>query len=651
MSSNIQSPFRMAIQGLLESPKYVGVSVLLSLIAGGLVACFFQTESRTYRGTIRYAQSEGEGALDFATLKDSVLTTELIEQLHAKSGVDDDIHGFRDHLHFTPKGDCELQVSYEGNDGKMAEKVVQTAMDGFVDQARIKKAGLVAELAAGKSAVTKPVQTQDDAGFSLAQAGEKLRPVDSMVTDTRPEKNQSEGTGRVATSITSTKKGGAIDSSLTAPENRTAANQPAANQPVATKPVANQPAATKPAENQPVATKPIATKSVATNSGLSKHAANSSDNETIQAEHIRDQQKILEYTIRRKRDLASYAIKVRLKEKELQRVTQLHQRELVSDAVFEKAQGELELLRAQESKEVQSLERQLEEIHSRIQERAATQQKETNQSSLARLSNHTFVVFRKPLLDEELDVSDQSTLRSSETSFQNVDPVDNEISITETATLSRKHRGNTPGLFAAGFFGSLLCLLGPLFYHEWRTAIDTQPDTGAVFGVPVLGRLASKKIASSDPEKASELLSLAALKIVNRLDFPKGVITIASDDHSSVAVVDSMAKKMRHDGSRVTIAKASDLVQSIDDPPIRDDDKVKSAGRVRLRRMKEQTDYVLVSAPLYEKRYDVESAASFSDGVVLVIPKKLLRSPKTQRIISELNDLSGRLLGVVANVG
>jgi hypothetical protein len=267
-----------------------------------------------------------------------------------------------------------------------------------------------------------------------------------------------------------------------------------------------------------------------------------------------------------------------------------------------------------------------------------------NQSRLDRPQRHSFVVFRKPVLDEELDISDLPV--PNQTLLQDVDPVDDEISVAKAPALARTHRGNAPELFAAGFCGSLLCLLGPLFYREWKTAKEAQPETGSVFGLPVIARLASKKVASADPEKASEALGLAALKVATRMDFPKGVITIAFDGHN-VALIDAMAKKLRHDGARVVVARASDLVQSIEDALIDDNEKTKSAGRVRLRRMKDQTDCVLVSTTLFDDPFELESAACFSDGVVLVVPKHVIRSPKTQKVISELDNLPTRLLGVV----
>ncbi|TWU47558.1 hypothetical protein Poly51_53580 [Rubripirellula tenax] len=680
------------MRGMLRRPIYLVFSLLVAILTGGAMAHFFRSERHHYFGKMMYVPNRVTEPLytspNLRDLTAAMVNPVMLEELRSRWNLRDELQDLRNRLAFQMAGEASLDTSFWSSDPQQAEAVLQHAMEYFVDQSRSFRSDAIAnhiddferETEASKSA-------QRAAGIRLEKKLREVRlqtPTELVAEIFDLRRSIAQSTEQVvATQDRLQLSRAQFESLLAMRESKASSDLGIGNIDSETESIADPPTSSQ-----------VQNPDESPAQGVSL-AVFENENEAASVTHDLRKQKLLEDRIRREKERARANVEVELLKKEFDRSSLLHQKGLISDALLEKAKGDLEVLLVQQSQQVKEMEGQLDEIHERIE-------LQTNAPMLIELNGSAASTGSKPVaspgepnekqtiamlrgsevaadihleyLTEELegktarlriltaiqkqieplvkDVDNGATKLDrlnarNETFIQTLRSATNELIIVQNASpMIDGVTTNARTLFAAGFIASLGCLLVPLFLADLRTASKHKPTTQKVFGFPVLGRTPDARRLENDPTTAEDELRRLAIRIRHKFDHPKGVMTVASglgvNELDVDGLVAKLALQLESENKKVLVVDMAD----IDRHAIASQDAM--VGRnATFAELRSQSDFVLIRAPMFASALRRDIAASLSDAIVLVVPKDEANSPRMQQAIVELTVLETSIVGVI----
>ncbi|MGB7325634.1 MAG: hypothetical protein WBD31_12240 [Rubripirellula sp.] len=667
---------------MLNRPGYLLLSLLIATLVGSVMASWFHRKQHEATGKLLYTPNRVAEPFyvspPLSDLVDTVVGPALLSELREHCDVAEELDELSDRIRFHVTSDSVLDVSYRSPDRRKAEAVVQQAMELFLSDASELRAGAIA-------------QHLDDSEREIQHALIRNKADRDRLSRTIW------GTGaktaaELANAISGLRQ--SISRSMTRIAIAKDREQLIRSQ---TESLVDTIASKQSADGASVSAESASDVALTSFEGRQREPTPVDD---------LHQQQLLEGKIRYERARAAFKAQVEATQKEFDRSKSLHDRDLISDAVFEKAKGDLQVLLAQQSTQVKSMEAELEAIYDRTEKRTEKRIEDRTQAgrtesrprssgtaldqaseqpAIAMLRNYESAAGANlKKLQEQVD-AERGKLRNWELLQIDVAPAQRKIESAEQSLerLNRKSEllgqasrsdiselvivqkampkiggvsTNAKSLFVTGFVASLGCLLVPLLLSQIPSSDHVKRQDETIFGLTVLGRqTASSDQAGHDLASSDDDLSRLAIRICRKFGKLSGVITIASQSHGQGdgGIVPYVARELQSDGRKTVVMDSSDLVNQ---------DAVKvAAGRVgtsgssepllgrklSFSEVKSQSDYVLVSAPMFGNALHLEASAIRSDAVVLVTPIQQSQSPQLQKAVTDLTELGVPILGIV----
>jgi hypothetical protein len=293
-----------------------------------------------------------------------------------------------------------------------------------------------------------------------------------------------------------------------------------------------------------------------------------------------DHRQFLRDQIAREQETSSYAVKLSVKEREQERVQKLHEQGLISDAEMERIDGELAILRAEQTARVSDLQGQLSLVEQRLAKRLGgrgeglvgsevvlagfSEQPQLLEQSLALLeldilgaqhkADRLTTKFASKLQELEqvanlqkevapltLAVAqaaeEKQRMQSLAEQFEQAHHSEvDELKVVQVPTPSIDGiRSNGGKIMGAALIGTLGLLIAPLFLFEWRTQTRRTPENVArQLGLPVLADLSREKVLG-------ETMATAALRIQRQLPERHAVLLAIGCTSRSQLLAQSLA--------------------------------------------------------------------------------------------------------------
>lgn len=657
----IKSPLELAVRGLVRHWLYLLLAVLIAAGVGLLAVKTFGKKRYTCQGKIFYSPNRvTEPYYVSPSLRDlqlAIIEPSFLRTLQEKYSPDEDFIVFAYLLNFELNGASSIDVSFTGRDPDATQTLVQGSMRAFIESAK--------ELR--RSALDGYVK---DFGQDIVDAEKRHR---KALSDLEQE------IGPI---------GFLSDEALTAEITRLRQSISGYETDLANA-QARRDLSDAQVEFLAQLNEPPRSESDQTNTDPESRQGDEIQRGRKQSLATFDSQmqKLLEDRIRRERDDGSLQLQIDLKQKEFERSQSSFERDLISEAAFEKVRGELQLLESQRSNRIQELETRLSEINGRINDRteslavldpltaatlfsgSAAGSLNTEAQTVALLKgSRTAAVKNIEQLNKSIEETRQRLSELSATRQSAVPLINNvesaaaqldrlreirdefsraefssqaELNIAQNATrLLEGERNNYMKWFLAAALATggvlILPLLGLEFLKAWRQA----PESGSVFGLPVLARKPSAKFFAKHPEDAEEAMQRLSLRIAQAYGRRDGVLSLAggksSDENDDV--LKALADYYRRSGVNVSIADAADLVAGSETAAI--------AGSW-ISNAKQGRGLTLVRSPLMAGPLQGDSAAANSDATIIMTSRSISTSPSLQRRIAELSGLGTRVIGVV----
>lgn len=581
----IKSPIELAIRGTLAHPIYLAISGMMAIIAGLALSHFLSSKRFHYTGKMLYVPNRVTEPFyvspDLRNLTNAVYTPVMLEELREKWDVAEEVTVFRERLQFQVSGTTSIDATFMSKDPNQARGVLQDAMESFIASSRkLRSKAIGNHIEDFKREIDDARSTRE---VALAQLRESLRPhslhsatdLEAKIVDLRQTVSDRES--RIATTYDRQQLSRAqVDSLMSMRDNN---GEPSSDAETVDDSVG------PPRENDPTPESTSMAKEVEVsaedridqqrNDKQREVALASFENnkEAMQAQMDLERQRLLEAEIRRKQELEVFNAKVAAKQADFERARSLFQRDLISEADYQKTKSELDILLAQRPDAVVALESDLNELNGRIRTRVAgtpgisigglipgmpmgmmseSQEKQTiallrgsEKASQAQLS----------ILTEELE-SNLQQLQQLTSLQTEVDPLvsrvesasrtldrlrvrqeifeqtsrsnSDELSVVQDAMpMIDGVTSNDKKLVVAGFGATFLALVGPLFLLKFKSANDRKPRSESVFGIPVMGRVPNKHAYRKDPEQRETEMKRLAMRICQRFGREQGVLAIA----------------------------------------------------------------------------------------------------------------------------
>ncbi|QDT03409.1 Chromosome partition protein Smc [Rubripirellula lacrimiformis] len=698
----IRSPLELAIRGVLARPVYVVCSLIIALLVAAGLATQMRSERYRYVGKMLYSPNRVTEPYyvspDLRNLTGAVISPSLMTDLYDRWDVPIDFEVFTDRLRFDVSSDAALETAYMSKDEQQARELLQDAMEEFIRKARTFRANSIRQHVddfqreievAAEAKLAADIRLRDK--LRLGQ----VRTIESLTAEmVKIRQSISDAENRIAAALDRQQLSRAQFESMLALQNVERKVPRPSDQDRGDSDDAKTMVSTDEDGDSDEASDEQ--KDIDSDAASRDLAASTYENEreAIEASYDLQKQKLLEDRIRREKELASFKVRIDVARKEFDRAKLLHERDLISDANFERAKGDLEVLMANQNEQVRQLEEKLLQINGRISGRtdsmpllgavaipgmplaAAGQSNEHQTIALLRGSE---VAADANLQYLESEIQGHKTRLQELVSLQNeIKPLQDDVELadltlgrlkTRRETFQQASRSGTDELrivqdatpmingvssnatkwFAAGFVAAFGCLITPLFLVSLKSALDRRPETGSSFGLAVLGRAPSRKQFEKNAVTANSEMARIALRICHRLGTSQGVVTLASDDREHAETLAHHVTQVLHgEGRTATTIDSSKLVRSWPVNEVADVHHDPEAGHgVCLRELQQQSDFVLVFSPLFADALQLEQSASRSSGMVLSVPPTDLHSARMQRTIADLATLETPVLGVV----
>lgn len=563
-------PVEQAFRNVLQRRNLIIASLLISLLAG-LVAMFaYATKQHTYEGTLLYTPNSITAPYytppSLSNLVHLVDSPVVLEKLRDEYALEDTLSDLDRNIKFelVPGGDT-LVVRVTRSEPAEAAALLNTAMQLFVDETReLRKQTLqrfVMEFENDMSLGKKNVQAaatelRDFLEGNGLESPESLKEVASgMQEDVRD-----------------------LDMELEMARIELASNLAKREKLVATR----KEQETYPKDGEMTIIPSTKSSSFTSHSDLRSF--------------LRDQ-------IIQEQQSSSYAVKLKVKEREQQRAKALHAERLISDAEMERIDGELSILQAEHTGRVESLQEQLKGVEQKLSQNLVNLSSLDPQSGIVlagfaeepRLLSQSIALMELEILGAEHKVerlahklaAKQANLQKISQLNKQVQPLVesqrlaaeeherlqnlleefrqshrsdiDELKVVQSATPTIDGvRSNSAKIFAATTVGLLALLLTPSFFREWlKQASPTVERTARQWGLPVLSN------ADRQQQDSTELL---AFRLRQMLPTENASLLFVSTSHSKpafdtpIAIAEAIA---RSGDSVVLVALVDEVLEKL----------------------------------------------------------------------------------------
>ena len=703
----LKSPIELAIRGLLRHPIYLGLALLVSTLASGALAYQFHKTRYHYCGKMLYIPNRVTEPYyvspDLANLTGSIINPEMMEALREKCGVDEDLEMFRSRLRFEIAGVATIDTSYSSEDPNEARRVLEEAMRTFITAAgQVRRDAITQHIHDVDREVAAAIKIAIDGSGRLEAelAKRDLKTAESLnatIVDLR--KSIFDSQTRIAAAFDQRQLSRAQFEALMAmrlkgvTDGNDASSEDAPDGDAASMSDSFADDGTKPGDDRSDSNSKEDSKPTQRDVELASFENKKNELETI---YDAQKQRLVEEKLRREKDQARLDALLKTKRTEYERTKLLHDRDLVSQAELDRAKGEMDVLLAERNSQVRSMETQLDKIYGRIDDRTesmllgagsaslmipgmplSSSSQSTEKQTIALLQGSESAAEKNfDLLQEELRsksaeleqlISLQRTIsplvRDVERSDETIDRLiaqnevfnqtvrsdSDEIRVVQDAVpMVNGVATNATKLFGAGLIGSMLCFVAPLFLVKLKSASEQRPKTETAFGIPILGKKPTEKQRRVNGDLADEEVRRLALRICHRFTSDRGVLTVAgTDERGSNGLVNQIAQELNSEGRTTAIIDAGELIGRQAAVASEMPDGQAADGKVSFDELKARHDVVIVSAEIFGRVLQLETAASRSDAVVLVSPRSDIQTAVMQKTVADLNDLGTRILGVI----
>jgi hypothetical protein len=546
-ATGVQLALEQTVRAVLLWRKYIALSLLVGVLAGLAAAYLLQSRKYTYEGALLYTPNEITAPYYRPPLLGNLIhvidTPVVLEQLNLRCQLGADLPELRRNIsvELVPSGDT-LVVRVVRPDKAQAERVLDTAMKCYVEEAR----------KISKQAIGRFVKEFQGNRQVAQNAFERVKAeLQGFLED--HELKAPEGLESAATALQGSLAELDLELEMAYIELSSAKSK-------------RDRLRFLQAEH---ATSLQGTEEAARTAILPNGATDS------------DRRQFLRDQIAKEQENSSYAVKMSVKKREQERVKKLHEQGLISDAEMERIEGELEILRAEQSLSVSQLQDQLSEVEQRLAQRLVgkggdhqdneivlagfAEQPQLLDQSLAlleldiigakhktdRLSKKLASKLRDfeqlaeiqkqvgPLMLAVAQAADekqrlQALTEQFERAFRS--EVD-ELKVVQSPTPAIDGiRSNVGKLFGAGLVATLGLLIAPLFLLEWKEQIRPTPENVArQLGLPVLGDLSHEKTRG-------ENIATAALRIQRQLPERNAVLLAVGCSSRSALLAQTLAQ-------------------------------------------------------------------------------------------------------------
>ena len=666
-SLKLKSPLELAVRGLLRHPFWIALAVLAAIGAGVVAASVMGKKRYVYQGKMFYTPNRvTEPYYVSPSLRDlqlAIVQKPFLQELHQRFEIDEDFLVFAYRLRFEVNGSASLDVMYTDRDPDRCDRIVDGAMATFLDRSKDLRqkqlGGFIKDFQREiELAEERLVQSRDQLAQSLRPLGmsseetlqnEISRLRESLVSHT------SELEAAVARrDLSRSQVQSLVDLREGDSDNYAAKRPPSTDDQSPGKDSAEPPESAR---------------------------------EQTLASYDSQMQRLLEDRIRREREDSSFQVQIDVKQREYERARSLRQRDLISEAAFDKVKGELEVLRAQKNSQIRELESQLGEVTRRINVRtqnlaslaptAAANLMANLASSPVELQRQTEALLRgsekaanltiagreellgrtkrdlarlvslrddveTEIRDVELAKDRLNQLRDLRDEFARASRSNQtELAIAQPATrLLEGEKNNYAKWFAVASVGTLGLLIGPLFLIGLMRAARMNPGGGDVFGVPVVGEV-PKARRGDDAAAIRQRDERLALRLAQRCG-DAGVIGLMSDNREVGGNLAACLKDYFQSIGEETHLIPAETLRSTDP----DAEALQHAAEA-ITRARAGQGRVLVESPFNTDPLIGDIAATTSDRLLVTMNRRSQSSPATQRRFAELASLDTQVVGAV----
>ncbi|MEM9368958.1 MAG: hypothetical protein AAGD07_23455 [Planctomycetota bacterium] len=714
----IQSPLELAIRGVLRHPVYLVAAVVVAAVAAGAAAHFLQSNKYNYTGKILYVSNKATEPYyvppDLRNLAASLDGSELLKEIYGAFEMEDDIEVFKRRLKLEVLGESSMKVAYVGKDEAQVRDIVQLAMERFIARAReLKSQTLDQHLADVETELVAEEDSFLDMTTTLQDllVGRGFQSSESLIAEiTTLRQAVSDYRRRIETALDRKLASQRQAESLSAMLAMTDLDETEEDR-VAALASTNGVPSDENASSSGVQQAGYVAPTDKTATQRLTRASLEADADAVKVGYDMQMRILLEDRLRREKELASFQVELENKRKEYDRAKALNARKLISDAAFEKTRGELELLLAQQSEQVQDLEVKLDQLNARIKDRTANLVAKSPLAANALLGTNgmlgkpgneeqTLAMLRgseraadgtleflqaelkdrqdrllelslvrkeaDPLIEEIDEISSGiDRLRIRKETFSQANRADTEelVIAQDSQLVVDGVRNNLMTIFAAGLVGFSGLLIGPLFLVKLRDAAKNQPGGSSMFGLPVVGVRPSRRRAAKDPTQARLEARRLALRTLQRLDdvapatgFQSRLLAIAGGDQDA-DLIQAFCDQAASLGQTTMVLRGDELGRQRLHDAVIQSPATQHAGpevsgspdstEVANDAGVANPDYVFIPVPLSEDPLTTETICSQADAVVLTPGRGFGDSPSMQRVIAELHSLEKPILGVI----
>lgn len=546
-SVGLQKTLEETLRGMLRWKKYLALSVIIGVTVGLAAAFLLENRRYEFHGALLYSPNEITAPYYRPPLLGNLIhaidTPAMLEQINQRCQLGSDLSELRRNVsvELVPSGDT-LVIRVIRPDKEEAERVLRTAMSTFAEESR-----KISKQAIG------PFVKEFRANFKNAQ--DSYEQIDAQLQafleEHKLKSSESLESGLTALQGSVTE----LDFELEMANIELAAAQSKRDRLKSLEIPIDE---SLPANEQVKRTKTLA------------NGATDSD----RRQFLRDQ-------IAKEQEDSSYAVKLSVKERELERVKKLHGQGLISDAEKERIEGELDILRAEQNVRVEQLQGKLTEVEQRLARRLVgkggdetdelvmlagfAEEPHLFDQSLALLeldivgAKHKVDGLSKKLASKSQELEQLAELQKQIAPLkvslaQAADETHRMQSLADQFNQAYKSevdelkvvqaptptidgiRSNAGKLFGAALIATVGLLIAPLFLMEWqRNNRKTPANVARAFGVPLLADLSRDKVFG-------EHIASAALRIQRQLPEQHATLLVIGCSGRTRLLAEALAK-------------------------------------------------------------------------------------------------------------
>jgi len=194
-------------------------------------------------------------------------------------------------------------------------------------------------------------------------------------------------------------------------------------------------------------------------------------------------------------------------------------------------------------------------------------------------------------------------------------------------------------LFSLATMGTFGLLTFPIFAANFYFALKNAPEASSFMGVPILSQKLCRRDARRNPSEAKNQLQLAVVRIQNARGENKGILTIAGGEKYSSTddLIAQLATTLAAEGSRDSVLTANDLIGGNEILDVGGNPVRYKSPKLQPASTRQNSDVVIVSAPLINDPLLLESVTAASDATIIVASAQAPELAKIQLAIANLH--------------